>query len=47
MSNKRAHALESAFTTEKEDQKKIWFATIENDMRAAGLYLGDVEDRDK
>jgi len=30
----------------EEDQKKVGLSTIENDMRAAGVFVGDVEDRD-
>jgi len=32
---------------EREKSKKKWLDTTENDMRAAGVCVGDVEDRDK
>jgi hypothetical protein len=31
----------------RRKSKKIWFNTIEDDMRAIGVYVGDVENRDK
>jgi hypothetical protein len=32
---------------ERGRPKKKWLDTIENDMRAVGVYVGDLENRDE